>query len=38
MLTKLKGRSSTEEPREEDDTMVVEPEQNNGMAVKDGTT
>lgn len=31
-LTKLKGRSSTEEQRDaaEDDTTVVEPDQNNG--------
>lgn len=30
VLTKCKGRSSTEEAREEDDTTVVEPDQNNG--------
>ena len=29
---KIKGRSSTEEPRDEEDTTVVEPDQNNGMA------
>lgn len=34
-LTKFKGRSSTEEPRDtgDDDTTVVEPDQNNGTKV-----
>ena len=35
VLTKLKGRSSQEEPRgEEDDTTVVEPDQNNGRVIR----
>lgn len=36
LLTKIKGRSSIEEQREaEEDTTVVEPDQNNGMMMAD---
>jgi len=33
VLTRRKGRSSTEEPRDEEDTTVIEPDQNNGTPV-----